>query len=128
MLGLGSHGQRVHYYSQDVKQGWGELRECGKTPCQQQSINLQHSLPDPKPKPTLMKAAKKKGQQEVNQAPFLNPDPIAHLVGHSNEAPVVVDGQEVTALIDSGDQVSSISAQFCKDLALQIQPLGWLLE
>ena len=42
--------------------------------------------------------------------------------------PVVIDGQEVTALIDSGAQVSSISTQFCKDLALPIQPLGWLLE
>ena len=62
------------------------------------------------------------------QPPFLNPDPVAYLVGHSNKAPVVVDGQEVTALIDLGTQVSSISAQFCKDLILQIQPLGQLLE
>ena len=51
-----------------------------------------------------------------------------HLVGCSNEAPVVVDGQETTPLIDSGAQVLSVSAQFCKDLALQIQPLGQLLE
>ena len=51
-----------------------------------------------------------------------------HLVGHSNKAPVVVDRQEVTALIDLGTQVLSISAQFCKDLTMQIQPLGWLLE
>ena len=42
--------------------------------------------------------------------------------------PVVIDGQEVTALIDSGTQVSSMSTQFCKDLALPIQPLGLLLE
>ena len=75
-----------------------------------------------------MKAAKKRGQQEVTPAPFLNPDPIAHLEGHSNEAPVVVDGQEVTALIDLGTQVSSISAQFCENLTLQIQSLGQLLE
>ena len=75
-----------------------------------------------------MKAARRKGWQQVAPIPFLNPDPIAHLVGHSNEAPVIIDGQEVTALIDSGAQVSSISAQFCKELTLQIQPLGWLLE
>ena len=50
------------------------------------------------------------------------------MVGHSNKVPVVIDGHEVTALIDSGAQVLSISAQFCKDLTLQIQPLGWLLE
>ena len=28
---------------------------------QQSTINLHHSLPDPKPKPTQMKAAKKRG-------------------------------------------------------------------
>ena len=32
----------------------------------------------------------------------------------------------MTALIDLG--VSSVSSQFCRNLALQIQPLGWLLE
>ena len=47
---------------------------------------------------------------------------------HSNKVPVVIDRQEVIALIDLGAQVSSISTQFCKDLTLPIQPLGWLLE
>ena len=55
-------------------------------------------------------------------------DPIAHLEGCSNEAPVIVDGKEMTTLIDLGAQVSSISSQFCGELALQIQPLGQLLE
>ena len=75
-----------------------------------------------------MKAARRKGQQQVTPIPFLNPDPIAHLVGFSNEAPVIVDGQEVTALIDLVAQVLSISAQFCKELTLHIQPLCQLLE
>ena len=75
-----------------------------------------------------MRAAQRMGQQEAAPFPFLNPDPIAHLVGHSNEAPVIVDGQRVTALIDLGAQVLSISSQFCEDLTLQIQPLGRLLE
>ena len=88
----------------------------------------QHSLPDPKPKPTILKAAQKKGQPEVTLVTFFNPDPIVHLVGHSNKVPVIVDGQEMTTLIDLGAQVSSVSSQFCKDLALQIQPLGQLLE
>ena len=118
----------MHYSGQDIKPGWGNPRECGQPPHQQQSINLQHSLPDPKPKLTLKKAAKKRGQQEVAPAPLLNPDLIVQLVGCSNEVPVVIDGQEVTALIDSGPQVLSISIQFCKDLTLPIQPLGQLLE
>ena len=88
----------------------------------------QHSLPDPKPNPTILTVAQKKGQPEVAPVPFLNPDPIAHLVGHSNKAPVIVDGQGMTALIDSGAWVSSISSKFCRDLVLQNQPLCWLLE
>ena len=111
-----------------VKQGWGKLSECGPIPCIMQSINSLHSLPDCDPKLTQVKAAKRKGQQQVTPIPFLNPDPIAHLIGCCNEAPVIIDGQEVTALIDSGAQVSSINAQFCKELTLQIQPLGQLLE
>ena len=59
---------------------------------------------------------------------ILNPDPVAHLVGHANEAPVVVDGWEVTALIDLGAQVSNINTQLSEDLDLEIQPLGQLLE
>ena len=39
-----------------------------------------------------------------------------------------MDGQRMTALIDLGVQISSISSLFCEDLTLQIQPLGRLLE
>ena len=105
----------------------GELRECSQTPHTTQSVNSQHSLPDPNPKLTHIKVAKRKGWQQVTPIPFLNPDPIAHLIGCSNEAPVIIDRQEVTAVIDLGAQVLSISAQFC-ELTLQIQPLGQLLE
>ena len=42
--------------------------------------------------------------------------------------PVVIDGCEVTALIDLGPQVLNISAQLCEDLGLEIQPFSWLLE
>ena len=49
-------------------------------------------------------------------------------MGCSNEAPVRVDGQKTTALIDLGVQVSCLSSQFCKELVLQIQPLGQLLK
>ena len=64
-----------------------------------------------------MKVAKRGGQLEVTPVPLLNPNPIVHLVG-----------QETATLIDSGTHVSSVSAKFCKDLMLQIKPLGQLLE
>ena len=112
-----------------VKPDWWELRECIPTPHQQQStVDLQHYLPDPKPKLTLLKAVQKKGWPEVSPVPFIYPDPIARLVGCSNEAPVIIDGQETMALIDSVGQVSSVSSQFCEELTLEIQPLGELLE
>ena len=103
---------------------WPNPHQCQ---LQQSTVGPQCSLPDPKPKLTTMKAALRMGWPEVAPVPFLNPDPIAHLVRCSNEAPGIVDGQRMTALVDSGAQVSSISSQFCEDLALQTQPLGQLL-
>ena len=79
-------------------------------------------------KPTQDKAVNQRAQKGIAPIPFLNPDPVAQLVGHANKAPVVMDGHEVTALVDSGAQVSNINAKLCKELGLKIQPLGWLLE
>ena len=120
--GLGSYGEGMHHSGKNVKPGRGDLRECSQAPLQQQSVSLQHSLSGPEPKLTWVKAVNKKGWREITSILFLNPDPVAHLVGHANEAPVVVDGWEVTALIDLGAQVSNM------DLDLEIQPLGRLLE
>ena len=129
---LGPHGSGMCYPSKDFKPVSWEPRECSPTSCwhqpQQPTIGPQHSLPDLKPKLTILKAAQKKGWPEITPVPFLNPDPIMHLVGCSNKASVIVDRQDMSALINLGAQVSSVSSQFCKDLALQIQPLGWLLE
>ena len=94
----------------------------------QPTVNLQHSLLDPKPRPSILKASQKGRWPEVTPVPFLNPDPIVHIVGHSNEAPVLIDGQETMALIVSSAQVPSVSSHFCKELALEIQSLGQLLE
>ena len=98
------------------------------TPLQQTTVSSKHSLCDPKPKPTQDKAVNKKGWKGIAPIPFLNPNPVVQLVGHANEVPVVMDGCEVTALVDFGAQVSNISAQLCKDLGLEIQPFGQLLE
>ena len=49
MSRLGPHGWGMYYPGQIIKQEWGELRECGPTPHQQPTVDLQHSLPDPKP-------------------------------------------------------------------------------
>ena len=97
-------------------------------PLQQHAVSSQHSLSGPTPKLTQVKAVTKKEWKGITPILFLNPDPVARLVGHANEVPVVIDGHEVAALIDLGAQVSNISMQLCKDLDLKIQPLGQLLE
>ena len=79
-------------------------------------------------KTTQVKAINRKGQKGIAPILFLNPDPVAQLVGHANEAPVVMDGCEVAALVDLGAQVSDISTQLCEDLGLEIQLLAQLLE
>ena len=76
-----------------------------------------------------MKAAQWTDPQEATPVfPFLNPDPVACLVGWSSEAPVIIDGQKVTMLINSGAQVSIVSSGFCECMNLEVDPLGKLLE
>ena len=99
-----------------------------QTPLQLHAVKPKHSLCNPEPKPTQNKADKQKGWKGITPIPFLNPDPVAQLVGHANEALVVMDGCKVTALVDSGAQVWNISVRLCEELGLEIQPLGQLLE
>ena len=98
------------------------------TPSIMHTIKPKHSLCNPEPQPTQKEAGKQRGQKNIDPILFLNPDPVAQLIGHTNEALVVMDGCEVTALVDLGAQVSTISARLCKELDLEIQPLGRLLE
>ena len=111
-----------------LNQDEGGPKECSQTPLQQQSVSLQHSLSGPEPKLAQVKVVNRKRWREIAPIPFLNPDPVVHLVGCSNEVPVVIDGCKVAALIYLGAQVSNISMQLCEDLDIKIQPLGQLLE
>ena len=74
---------------------------------------LQHSLPDPKPNQPYSKWHKRKDDQRS----LLSLSLILTLL-------LIL----CATLIDLGAQVSSMNSEFCKELALQIQPLGQLLE
>ena len=59
---------------------------------------------------------------------YHNPDPLSRLIGPGNEANVVVEAQEFTALIDSGAQLSTMSESLVQALKLPIHKLSTLIE
>ena len=59
---------------------------------------------------------------------MLNPDPIAWLVGRSNEAKVMIGGREANTLVDLAAQVPSTATKFCRKMELKIKPLTQILK
>ena len=59
---------------------------------------------------------------------YHNPDPLLRLIGPANEAKIVVEGQEFSALIDSGAQLSTMSESLVQVLKLPIHKLNTLIE
>ena len=55
-------------------------------------------------------------------------DPWARLIGRANEEQIVINGHPVTALLDTGSQVTHISEAFCQANDIQINPLDQLIE
>ena len=128
--GLGPHGQGVPYPGIHFKPDWRELGECSLPSCQQQpskaTIHPPHSHPNPRPRPANTKAARQRDKQEVTPAiPFLSLNPITSLMGWSQKAPILVNGQKVITLINSGTEVSSVNSGFCE---LKVHPLDMLLK
>ena len=59
---------------------------------------------------------------------YHNPDPLLRLIGPANEAKIVVEGQEFSALIDSGAQLSTMLESLVQALKLPIHKLNTLIE
>ena len=58
---------------------------------------------------------------------YHNPYPLGRLVGEANESKVIVEGQEASALLDSGSQLSAISWTWVKKLNLELKQLQSIL-
>ena len=59
---------------------------------------------------------------------FLNPDPWARLIGRANEEKITVNGNTVTALLDTGSQVTHISLDYCQAMGIPIKPTDQLVN
>ena len=64
----------------------------------------------------------------VRDSKYHNPDPLCRLIGPKNEVEVVVNDEQVTALVDSGAQISAVSMAFVKCHNLPIWQLQQLLD
>ena len=59
---------------------------------------------------------------------YHNPNPLGGLVGEVNESKVIIEGQEIRALLDLGSQLSSISLTWVKKLNLEPKQLQSILQ
>ena len=59
---------------------------------------------------------------------FLNPDPWARLIGRANEEKIIVNDNTVTALLDTGSQVTHISLNYCQAMGTPINPIEQLVN
>ena len=65
---------------------------------------------------------------EMSNSKFLNPDPWTRLIGRANEEKVIVNGKAVTALLDTGSQVTHISLDYCQAMGIPIHPINQLVK
>ena len=70
----------------------------------------------------------KKLAGENSSSKFLNPDPWTRLIGRANEERIIVNGKTVTALLDTGSQVTHISLDYCQAMGIPIHPINQLVK
>ena len=63
-----------------------------------------------------------------SQRNTLNPDPWARLIGRANEEKILINGKSVTALLDTGSQVTHISHDYYQAMGIPIHPITQLVH
>ena len=81
----------------------------------------------PSVQPTVDSTSEKGAERLVDQEK-LSIDPRTRLVGRANEEQIVINEHPVTALLDTGSQITHVSEAFCQTKGIQINPLNHLVE
>ena len=107
------------------KMGVSQFKRSGTVPkgeCINSPISLEsHSPVGQSSTETLKIKEEKELAQKTN-------NPWTKLIGRANEEQIMINGQPVTALLDTGSQVTHISEAFCQTNSIQINPLDTLVE
>ena len=69
-----------------------------------------------------------RGSNRNPQRNILNPNPWARLIGRANEEQILLNGKSVTALLDTGSQVTHISQDCCQAMGIPIHPITQLVH
>ena len=114
------NGASEEELSHAKRQGAVSWRECMNTPTDLQN----HS-------PCISKATNVGGKKlagENSSSKFLNPDPWTRLIGRATEERIIVNGKTVTALLDTGSQVTHIILGYCQAMGIPIYPINQLVK
>ena len=66
--------------------------------------------------------------RETPNSKMLNPDPWTRLIGRANGEKIVLNEKTVTALLDTGSQVTYISLDYCQAMGIPIHPMTHLVK
>ena len=80
------------------------------------------------PKQPTMDSTTDKGAERLVDQEKLSIDPWTRVVGKANEERIVINGYPVTALLDTGSQITHVSKAFCQAKGIQISPSNHLVE
>ena len=104
------------------------MSDFGKCELEGDAKGRPRSRTDSRPGVSLIKSCIKNDGTLLKQSDlYLNPDPLMRLIGQANETQVKIEGQNFTALIDSGAQISQLTESLVKALGLKMKHLKELL-